>query len=112
VETVLILVLAAGLSAALVWWALAPTGDRRRVPRRARLRRVGAELPPASTDTDSFVLLPVGGPILPEDRPPRARSVLVLAAAIMLVAAVSVVVLTLLGLVLKAQLDRYFTGAG
>jgi hypothetical protein len=111
VETLLILLIGAGVSAAVVWWSLAPTGDRRRVPRRTRLRRPVRDSPTV-TGPDSFVLLPADGPILPDDRPPRARSVLLLAATIAAVAALSVALVALVGLVLKAQLDRYFTGAG
>ena len=111
VDTFLILIVAAATSAGAVWLFLAPSGDRRRVPRRARLRPVTAQPAALPSEPDSFVLLPVPGQAMPEDRPPRARSVLLLAATIALVAALAVAALALIGIVLKAELDRYFTGA-
>ena len=109
-DTIAILIVAAAISAGAVWWFLAPSGDRRRATRHARLRAVAAEAPAVPAEPDSFVLLPVPGTAVPDDRPPRARSVLLLAATIAIVAALTVVAVGLVGLVLKAELDRYFTG--
>jgi hypothetical protein len=110
VDTFLILIVAAATSAGAVWLLLAPSGTRRRIPRRARLRPVAAEPPALPSEPDSFVLLPVPGAPVADERPPRARSVLLLAATIALIATLAVAALALIGIVLKAELDRYFTG--
>ena len=114
-ETLIILVVAAGLSAAVVWWAMSPPDVRaqRRVSRTRvgdRPASPGAVLPEETGD--GFVLLADAGPIVDDERPPAALSLLRLAVAIAVVSAIVVATVALVGLLVKLQLDQYFrTGA-
>jgi hypothetical protein len=112
-ETLVILVIAAGLSAGVVWWALNPTGSSagpKTAPRVTVLDRP-PDLP-AELEPDHFVLLPSDVTAPPDDRPAPARSLIRLVFTIAFVAALGVVVLTLLGWLLKIQLDHYFSRLG
>lgn len=110
------MVVAAGMSAAVVWWAMSPPDvrARRRDPRMLLPRRPATAAPvPVPEDAgEGFVLLP-GATAAPDDeRPPAALSLLRLAVAIAVVSAVVVAALALIGLLVKLQLDQYFrTGA-
>ena len=112
-ESLVILVVAAGLSAAVVWWAMAPADGRRqeKAPRKISVPEPSWVLLDAPR-SDSFVMLPSGGPVVPDDRPPPALSVIRLVLAIAFVAAIGVAVLTVLGWLVKIQLDRYFSQLG
>jgi hypothetical protein len=120
-DTILILVIAAGLSAAVVWWASVPPGTPlvpRRRPRstdtgfqpsfRETFQTTGPEPSPARAagPQDSFMLLPEG---VPDDRPPRFLSLLRLIFTIAFVAALGVATLALLGLLVKLQLDKFLS---
>jgi hypothetical protein len=117
-DAIFILVVAAGLSAAIVWWASMPPGTPlvpRRRPRatdsgfqpsfRESFQTTGPE-PSAerAAPEDSFMLLPQA---VPDDRPPRFLSLLRLIFTIGFVAALGVATLALLGLLVKLQLDKY-----
>lgn len=99
-EAFVILAVAAGLSAVVVWWATNPPGARRR--------------PKAEVDDEPgpgrFVLVPSDSIEPPDDRPPPAVSLVRLAVTITFFAALGVGVLAVLGLLVKTQLDHYFTG--
>lgn len=112
-ETIVILVVAAALSAAVVWWASAPAQPargRKPTPRPISLResfQATAPQPVAqAAPEESFILLAQAAP---DDRPPRALSVIRLALAITFVALLAVGTLTFLGFLLKVQIDRYLT---
>lgn len=114
-ETILILVVAAGLSAGVVWWAMAPPEGRPRGKESGRLsfretfQTTGPDPLGEEPGPDGFVLLPADGAAVPDDRPSPTRSLLRIALAITFVAAVAVAVLALLGFLVKTQLDQYFT---
>lgn len=106
---ILILLLAvAGMAAGTVWWSL------------SRPRRAGStgfehgETPTAggTGSGDFFVLQPSATPIVREDRPPAARSLLMLGLAIAISTAVLVGVAWAIGWALKLQLDHYFRPGG
>jgi hypothetical protein len=106
-ETLVILVVAAVLSAGVVWWAMNPPAGRPK-PKEPRVTR-----PPASSQEappEVFVLMPGEAAPSPDDRPSPAWSLFRLALTIAVVAAVGVAVLTVLGFMIKAGLDEYFTG--
>jgi hypothetical protein len=118
-DTILILVVAAGLSAAVVWWASMPPGTPlipRRRPRttdsgfqptfRESFQSTGPEPSPGRTAApeERFLALPQA---LPDDRPPRFLSLLRLIFTIGFVAVLGVATLALLGLLVKLQLDKY-----
>jgi hypothetical protein len=107
VEAVVILLLAAGVSAAVVWWAMASPEAPDRAP------SVGPrvkEVAPAAdaAPVDGFISMPTDGPLIADDRPPAAISLIRLAITIAFVAAVWVLVITLLGWLVKVQFDDYF----
>lgn len=106
-ETLIILVVAAVLSAGVVWWAMNPPAGRPKPkePKVSRPRASSQEAPP-----EVFVLIRGEGSALPDDRPSPAWSLFRLALTIAVVAAVGVAVLTVLGFMIKAGLDEYFTG--
>jgi hypothetical protein len=114
VEAFVILVVAAGLSAVVVWWALNPPAGRPR-PKEPRTSSIEAPVPQPVTSLEEelspegFVLTP-GTSEPADDRPSRAISLVRLALIITFFAALGVGVLAVLGFVLKAQLDQYFTG--
>ncbi len=113
-ETLIILVVAAGLSAAVVWWAMSPPDVRasRRTPRSRLPDRPASAAALPEEGGDAFVLMPDASPIPDEERPPAALSLLRLAVAIAVVSAVVVAAVALVGVLLKLQLDQYFrTGA-
>ena len=109
-ETLVILVVAAGLSAAVVWWAMSPTdAHRRSEPRRPPGAPMRASPARVEETADGFVLLPGDDTAVPDDRPSAAWSLLRLALAIAIVSAVIVAAVALIGLLVKLQLDQYFT---
>lgn len=112
-ESLVILVIAAGLSAAVVWRALAPGSSR---PQAKTTPRVTVLDPPpdlpAELDPDHFVLLPSDAAGASDDRPAPALALVRLVLTIAFVAALGVVILTLLGWLLKIQLDHYFSRLG
>jgi hypothetical protein len=116
VESFIILAVAAGLSAVVVWWALGqPVGrPKPKEPRRVRKpkepRRVKTKDAEEDVNTEEFVLLPSERPVSADDRPPSALSVARLALTIAVFAVLGVGVLTILGILLKNQLDRFFGG--
>jgi hypothetical protein len=112
-ESLVILVIAAGLSAAVVWRALAPGGGRPR-PKASPPVTVLDPPPdlPAELEPDHFVLLPTEGGAWSDDRPAPALSLIRLVLTIAFVAALGVVVLALLGWLVKIQLDHYFSRLG
>jgi hypothetical protein len=117
-DAILILVVAAGLSAAVVWWASMPPGTplipRRRSPSTdsgfqrgfRQFQETGAEhsSAPVAAPEESFMLLPQA---VPDDRPPRFLSLLRLIFTIGFVSVLGVAILALLGLLLKLQLDKF-----
>jgi hypothetical protein len=107
VEAVVILVLAAGVSAAVVWWAMAAPDAPGRSPSDAGPTTESASLTD-SPSPESFVLMPTDRPIVADDRPPAAISLIRLAITIAFVAAAWVLVITLLGWLVKVQFDDYF----
>jgi hypothetical protein len=115
VEAFLILAVAAGLSAIVVWWSTNQPGGRPR-PKGPRTSSVRAPVPePLSSlaeelGPDRFVLLPTEADDPPDDRPPPAVSLMRLAVIITFFAALGVGVLAVLGYLVKSQLDQYFTG--
>jgi hypothetical protein len=120
VEAFLILAVAAGLSAVVVWWATnLPGRSRPKAPRTASRSppRATAALPEASatepapaSDGGRFVLLPTDSDEPVDDRPRPVWSLLRLALTIAFFAALGVGVLAVLGYLVKTQLDQYFTG--
>jgi hypothetical protein len=116
VESFIILAVAAGLSAVVVWWALGqPAGrPKHKEPRRVRKpqepRRVKKQAAEEDVKNEGFVLLPSERPVPADDRPPSALSVARLALTIAVSAALGVGVLTVLGILVKNQLDRFFSG--
>jgi hypothetical protein len=132
-EVVIILAVATGLSAWVVWWALQPPGRTREKPAHPRkhLRfpwpaRPRKETPapaprpmfqttgpdPVSDRAggDGFGVLPPGAPAAVDDRPSRSLSLVRLALAITFVAVLVVAALAVIGFLVKTQLDQYFTG--
>jgi hypothetical protein len=107
VESFIILALAAGLSSIVVWWATGQPGGR---PKPKKPRRAPTVSPGDEQAAEGFVLLPSETPVPAEDRPSSALSVIRLALTIALFAALVVGVLTVLGFLVKSQLDRYFSG--
>ncbi len=111
-ETLVILVTLAGLSAGGVWWWLSR-------PEAPSPRRV-AEISWSSTgrpgnaevDGDFFVLPPSDAPTPRMDRPPPALSIARIALAVAISTVFLVAVAWLVGLTVKVQLDNYFTTGG
>jgi hypothetical protein len=122
-ETIVILVVAAGISAAVVWWATMPPGTSI-LPKRNKPSRRQAQHDALSfretfqstgPDPTPFRPAPDDGFMavqraVPDDRPPPVLSLLRLVFAIGLVAAIGVAVVALLGLLIKLQLDKYLGG--
>lgn len=117
-ESLVILVIAAGLSAVVVWWGMGQPGGRQRpkTPRTIAVERRGstpATDPEEERDRspDDFVLLPTDAPApAVEDGPSPARALVRLVLIIAFFAALGVAVLTVLGILVKNQLDQFFTG--
>ena len=115
-ESFIILAVAAGLSAVVVWWALGqPVGrPKPKEPRRVRKlkepRRVPRKAAEEDVKNEGFVLLSSGRSVPADDRPPSALSVARLALTIAVFAVLGVGVLTVLGILVKNQLDRFFSG--
>jgi hypothetical protein len=121
-EVVIILALATGLSAWVVWWALQPpTGTREKKPRRKAspappstprpiFQTTGPEPVSDGPGGDGLGMLPGGAPAAIDERPPRSISLVRLALTIAFVAVLVVATLAIIGLLVKAQLDQYFTG--
>lgn len=120
-ETVLILLIAAGVSAGVVWWASTPPGTPL-IPQRRQQEDTGFSptlhdsfqttgpepvQPSARGPDDGFQLLPQA---VADDRPPRILSLIRIVFAIAFVAALGVATLALLGLLVKLQLDTYLGG--
>ncbi|MGH2675971.1 MAG: hypothetical protein ACRDH1_11245 [Actinomycetota bacterium] len=112
-ESLVILVVAAGLSAAVVWWAMAPSDRRAREkpPRKVSVPEPSWVLTEEPRH-DTFVMLPSSGPVATDDRPSPALSLIRLVLAIAFVAGIGVVVVTVLGWLVKIQLDHYFSRLG
>jgi high-affinity Fe2+/Pb2+ permease len=112
-ESLVILVVAAGLSAAVVWWAMTPS-DRRGGEKSSRQVSVPEPSWVLSEDPrhDAFVMLPSSEPAQAEDRPPPALSLVRLVLTIAVVAGLAVAVLTAIGWLIKLQLDEYFRRLG
>lgn len=109
-EALVILVVAAGLSAVVVWRAMAPEGEAREKPPR---RTFDSPEPLADEPRpEGFVLMPTDGPVIVDDRPPPALSLLRLVLTIAFVAALGVMVVAVLGWLVKLQLDQYFNQLG
>jgi hypothetical protein len=122
-ETIVILIVAAGISAAVVWWATMPPGGSI-LPKRSKPSRRQAEEASLSfretfqatgPDPTPFRPAPEDGfmavqEAAPDDRRSPVLSVLRLALAIGLVAAIGVAILALLGLLVKLQVDKYLGG--
>ena len=101
-ETLVILVTAAGLSAAAVWWRMSrPDAGRGE----SRLVGFGAG---AEETLDAFVFGPSDVPAPQEDRPARTASLVRLAVAIVVSTLVLVAAVWGIGLLVKLQLDSYF----
>jgi hypothetical protein len=112
-ESLVILVVAAGLSAAVVWWAMAPTERRggEKAPRKVSVPEPSWVLSEEPRH-DTFVMLPSSEPVPADDRPSPALSLIRLILTIAFVAGALVVVLTILGWLVKIQLDHYFSRLG
>jgi hypothetical protein len=116
VESFIILAVVAGLSAVVVWWTLGQPGGRpkpkepRRVQKSRESRRVQRKAAEEDVNDEEFVLLPSESPVPADDRPPSALSVARLALTIAVFAVLGVGVLTVLGILVKNQLDRFFSG--
>jgi hypothetical protein len=116
VESFIILAVVAGLSAVVVWWAIGQPGGRpkpkepHRVQKAKEPHRVEGKGAEEDVNTEGFELLPSESPVPADDRPPSALSVARLALTIAVFAALGVGVLTVLGFLVKSQLDRYFSG--
>jgi hypothetical protein len=111
VEAFLILALAAGLSAVVVWWATNLPGRRPRLKKpRSPSARPGPTAAAEQPESERFVLLPTDPVETVDDRPPPALSLFRLALIIAFFAALGVGVLVGLGYLVKTQLDQYFTG--
>lgn len=115
-ESFIILAVAAGLSAVVVWWALGEPGGRpkpkepRRVQKAKEPRRGQTKAAEEDVNHEEFVLLPSESPVPADDRPPSALSVARLALTIAVFAVLGVGVLTVLGILVRNQLDRFFSG--
>lgn len=104
----MILVVAAGLSAAWAWWRMSRP-DGRGAPRAGKATRLigfGGASDEAAGDT--FVFAPSPTQVVEDDRPPPAMSMARLALAIALSSAVLVAATWAIGVLIKVQLDRYF----
>jgi hypothetical protein len=129
VESFVILAVAAALSAVVVWWAVnrPRTSAGREKPAEAKSAGPGEEAsaqpipvtapipqqvasPSDELASDGFVMLPTEGASVPDDRPSPALSIVRLVLTITFFAALAVAVLTVLGILVKTQLERYFTG--
>jgi hypothetical protein len=130
VESFVILAVAAALSAVVVWWAVnqprTPSTGREKPPKEepagpkeepsAQPIPVTAPIPQQVASpsdelaSDGFVMLPTEGASVPDDRPSPALSIVRLVLTITFFAALAVAVLTVLGILVKTQLERYFTG--
>jgi flagellar basal body-associated protein FliL len=114
-ETVVIFVIATLGSAAVVWWTMSSTEGRTetrepRVSFRKAFQPTVPEQSPEGPATDEFVLLPTAGmPSVTDERPPRSVSLLRIVLMITFVAALGVAALAVIGLLVKLQLDQYFT---
>jgi hypothetical protein len=118
VESFIILAVAAGLSAAVVWWGMNQPGGR---PKPKKPRKVPVPVPapapqPAAAlgdelAEDDFVVHPTTQAEPPlEDRPSPALSIVRLALTITFFAALAVGVLTVLGILVSNQIAEFFTG--
>jgi hypothetical protein len=115
VESFIILAVAAGLSAAVVWWGLSQPGGRpkTKVPRKLRVPAPAPQPAAALGDEptpEDFVIHPTPAEPPLEDRPPPALSILRLALTITFFAALAVGVLTVLGILVSNQIAEFFTG--
>jgi hypothetical protein len=115
-ETVVIFAVSTLGSAAVVWWAMNPPQERARSrePRISFRKAFQPTVPeplPDEPGADGFVLLPAAGmPVLPDDRPPRSLSLLRIVLTIAFVAGLGVAAVALIGILVKLQLDQFFTG--
>ena len=104
----MILVGAAGLSAAGVWWWLSRPAGRARARTRNASRLVGFGGSTEQAGDDSFVFSPSADSTVREERPPAAASVARLAMTIAVSTIVLVAAAWAIGWLIKLQLDRYF----
>jgi hypothetical protein len=130
VESFVILAVAAALSAVVVWWAVnqpwtASTGrenapgaksagpgeesSAQPIPVTAPIPQQ-VDSPSDELASDGFVMLPTEGASVPDDRPSPALSIVRLVLTITFFAALAVAALTVLGILVKTQLERYFIG--
>ena len=110
-ESLIILVVAAGLAAAVVWWAMLRS-DRRAGPKEPRTVPEPSWVLSEDPRHDAFVMLPSSEPGPAGDRPSPALSLIRLVLTITFVAGAGVAVLTVLGWLIKLQLDEYFRRLG
>lgn len=109
----MILVAAAGLGAAGVWWWLSRSADRRGRDRRGAPRLVGFGGTAADdAREDFFVFAPSAEAAFPEDRPRAGMTLARLALTIAITTVVLVAAAWVTGFLLKLQLDRYFLSGG
>ncbi len=105
----MILVAAAALSAAGIWWRM---GRPDQGPRASDRRTFGFGDPAESAGGDFFVFQPTETPAVHDDRPPPALSLARLALAIAVSTVILVAAASAIGLILKLELDRYFMSGG
>jgi hypothetical protein len=120
-DTAIIFVIATGGVAAVVWWASIPHDPAQTKSRpRPRLRfqetfqTTGPEPVRQQEDGDGFVMMTSGSaaPVVTDDRPNRALSVVRLALTIAVVSILGVALLGGLGLFLFRLIDGYFARGG
>jgi hypothetical protein len=119
-DTAIIFVIATAGVAAVVWWASTSPGASQAKSRpRPRLRfqetfqTTGPE-PVPQEDGDGLVMMTSGpaAPVVTDDRPNRALSLVRLALTIAVVSILGVALLGGLGLFLFRLIDGYFAGGG
>jgi hypothetical protein len=119
-DTAIIFVIATAGVAAVVWWAsTSPDPSRAKSRRRPRLRfqetfqTTGPEpVPQEVGDGPVMVTSAPAAPVVTDDRPNRALSVVRLALTIAVVSILGVALLGGLGLFLFRLIDGYFTRGG
>jgi hypothetical protein len=120
-DTAIIFVIATAGVAAVVWWAsISPGPSQAKSRPRPRLQfqetfqTTGPEPIVPQEDGDGFVMMTSGtaAPVVTEDRPNRALSVVRLVLTIAVVSLLGVALLGGLGLFLFRLIDGYFTRGG
>jgi hypothetical protein len=115
VESFIILAVAAGLSAAVVWWGISQPAGRSKTKQPRKLSVPAPTPQPAATlgeerAGESFVVHPAAADPPLEDRPSPALSIVRLALTITFFAALAAGVLTVLGILVSNQIAEFFTG--